>query len=156
SAPDARTRLHALATLDGLGALDAAVVQRALRDTDPAVRAAAIRVAEPWLAKPGDPLAAAVWKLAGDPAPRVRWQLAVSIAVFPADVRVDHAAQLLARHGRDPFLVDGVVSSLTGLEHQALARLLAQPGSSEDALGVLAGAVARAGNPAAVAELWTR
>jgi mono/diheme cytochrome c family protein len=156
TAPDARTRLHALATLDGLGALDATIVQRGLRDTAPEVRAAAIRVAEPWLAKPGDPLATAVWRLAADPAPRVRWQLAVSLAAFPVDVRVDHAAQLLAKNGRDPFLVDGVVSSLTGLEHQALARLLAQPGSSGDALGVLAGAVARAGNPAAVAELWTR
>jgi mono/diheme cytochrome c family protein len=156
TAPDARTRLHALATLDGLGALDATIVQRGLRDTAPEVRAAAIRVAEPWLAKPGDPLATAVWRLAADPAPRVRWQLAVSLAAFPVDVRVDHAARLLAKNGRDPFLVDGVVSSLTGLEHQTLARLLAQPGSSGDALGVLAGAVARAGNPAAVAELWTR
>jgi glucose/arabinose dehydrogenase/mono/diheme cytochrome c family protein len=156
TAPDARTRLHALSTLDGLGALDAAVVQRALRDTDPAIRAAAIRVAEPWLAKPGDPLAAAVWRLASDRAPRVRWQLALSLAAFPVAARVEHAARLLGSHGRDPFVVDGVVSSLAGLEHQALAQLLARPGASEDALGVLAGAVARAGDPAAVADLWTR
>jgi mono/diheme cytochrome c family protein/glucose/arabinose dehydrogenase len=155
-APDARTRLHALSTLDGLGAVDAAIVQRALRDADPAVRAAAIRVAEPWLAKPGDPLAAAVWRLAADRAPRVQWQLALSLAAFPTAARVEHAARLLGSHGRDPFVVDGVVSSLTGLEHQALARLLARPGASDDALGVLAGAVARAGDPAAVADLWTR
>ena len=156
SAPDARTRLHALSTLDGLGALDGAIVQRALRDADPAVRAAGIRVAEPWLAKPGDPLAAAVWRLATDRAPRVRWQLALSLAALPAEVRVDHAARLLGSHGRDPFVADGVVSSLTGLEHQALAQLLARPGAPEDALGVLAGAVARAGDPTAAADLWTR
>ncbi len=155
-APDARTRLHALATLDGLGALDAAIVQRALRDTAPAVRAAAIRVAEPWLAKPGDPLAAAVWRLAADRAPRVRWQIGLSLAAFPAEARVEHAARLLGSHGRDPFVVDGVVSSLSGLEHQALAQLLARPGASDDALGVLAGAVARAGDPTAAADLWTR
>ena len=129
------TRLHALAMLEGLGALDASTVQRALRDAAPEVRAAAVRVAEPWLAKAGDPLQAAVWRLAADRAPRVRWQLAVSLAAFPAADRVDHAAQLLASHGRDPFVVDGVVSSLTGLEHQALARLLARPGAPEDALG---------------------
>ncbi|MEO5819489.1 MAG: PVC-type heme-binding CxxCH protein, partial [Vicinamibacteraceae bacterium] len=76
SAPDPRTRLHALATLDGLGSLDAAIVQRALRDAAPAVRAAAVRVAEPWLGKAGDPMQAAVWRLAADRAPRVRWQLA--------------------------------------------------------------------------------
>ena len=111
SAPDPRTRLHALWTLDGLGALDAPVVQRALRDAAPEVRAAAIRVAEPWLAKPGDPLQAAVWQLATDRAPRVQWQLAISLAAFPADERVGHAARLLGTHGRDPFVVDGVVAA---------------------------------------------
>ena len=84
-ARDARTRLHALAVLEGLGALDASTVQRALRDAAPEVRAAAVRVAEPWLAKAGDPMQAAVWRLAGDRAPRVRWQLAVSLAAWPAD-----------------------------------------------------------------------
>ena len=156
SAPDPRTRLHALWTLDGLGALDATVVQRALRDAAPEVRAAAIRVAEPWLAKPGDSLQAAVWRLATDRVPRVQWQLAISLAAFPAAERVDHAARLLGTHGRDPFVVDGVVSSLAGLEHKALAQLLASPGAPEDALGPLAGAVARAGDPAAVADLWAQ
>ncbi len=156
SAPDPRTRLHALATLDGLGALDAALVQRALRDAAPEVRAAAIRVAEPWLARPADPMQAAVWRLATDRAPRVWWQLAISLAAFPAAERVDHAARLLGAHGRDPFVVDGVVSSLTGMEHQVLSQFLASPGAPEDALGVLAGAVARGGDPAAVADLWTR
>ena len=114
-ANDARTRLHALCTLDGLGALDAAR-PRALRDAAPEVRAAAVRVAAPWLAKAGDPVAAAVWALAGDRAPRVRWELAVSIAAFPESSRVNHAASLLARYGRDPFVVDAAVSSLAGLE----------------------------------------
>ncbi len=156
SAPDARTRLHALWTLEGLGALDAATVQRALADHAPEVRAAAIRVAEPWLAKAGDAMPAAVWRLATDRAPRVRWQLALSLAAYPAPVRVEHAARLLARDGRDPFVVDGVVSSLSGLEHEVLAQLLARPGAPGDALSALAGAVARAGNAAAVADLWTR
>ena len=131
-------------------------MQRALRDAAPEVRAAAIRVAEPWLAKPGDPLQAAVWRLATDRAPRVQWQLAISLAAFPTDERVGHAARLLGTHGRDPFVVDGVVSSLAGLEHKALAQLLASPGAPEDALGPLAGAIARAGDPAAVADLWAR
>ena len=155
-ARDPRTRLHALWTLDGLGALDAATVLRALGDTAPEVRAAAVRVAEPWLGKDGDPVPAAVRGLAGDRAARVRWQLALSIAAFPEASRVEQAAQLLAQHGRDPFVVDGVVSSLAGLEDHALAQLLARPGVPEDALGPLAGAVARGGRPAAVADPWTR
>jgi mono/diheme cytochrome c family protein len=63
--------------------------------------------------------------------------------------------QLLAHHGRDPFVVDGVVSSLAGVEEQALAQLLARPGLPVEALGPLAGAVARGGRPAAVGDLWT-
>jgi mono/diheme cytochrome c family protein/glucose/arabinose dehydrogenase len=155
-ARDRRTRLHALWTLDGLGALEGATVLRALGDDAPEVRAAAVRVAEPWLGKTGDPVPAAVRALASDRAARVRWQLALSIAAFPEASRVEQAAQLLAHHGRDPFVVDGVVSSLTGLEDQALAQLLTRPGVPEDALGVLAGAVARGGRPDAVADLWTR
>ena len=128
---------------------------RALADTAPEVRAAAVRVAEPWLGKDGDPVQAAVRGLSGDRAARVRWQLALSIAAFPEASRVEQAVQLLAHHGRDPFVVDGVVSSLAGIEEQALAQLLARPGVPEDALGPLAGAVARGGRPAAVADLWT-
>ena len=151
-ARDPRARLHALWTLDGLGALDAATVLRALADTAPEVRAAAVRVAEPWLGKDGDPVQAAVRAVSGDRAARVRWQLALSIAAFPEASRVEQAVQLLAHHGRDPFVVDGVVSSLAGIEEQALAQLLARPGVPEDALGPLAGAVARGGRPAAVAD----
>ena len=115
-ATDARTRLHALCDARGARRARRRHVQRALRDAAPAVRAAAVRVASPWLAKAGDPVAAAVWALVNDRAPRVRWQLAVSVAAFPEPSRVDHAASLLARHGRDPFVVDAAVSSLTGLE----------------------------------------
>ena len=155
-ARDPRARLHALWTLDGLGALDAATVLRALADTAPEVRAAAVRVAEPWLGKDGDPVQSAVRAVSGDRAARVRWQLALSIAAFPEASRVEQAVQLLVHHGRDPFVVDGVVSSLAGIEEQVLAQVLARPGVPEDALGPLAGAVARGGRPAAVAELWTR
>jgi mono/diheme cytochrome c family protein len=155
-AGDPRARLHALAALDGLGAIDASMVQRALRDPAPEVRATAIRVAEPWLAKAGDPLQDAVWTLAADRAPRVRWQLGLSLAAWPAEARVDRAAELLTRHGRDPFVVDGVISSLAGHEHHALTRMLARPGAPHDALGALAGAVARGGDATAIAELWAK
>ena len=53
TAPLARTRLHALWTLDGLGALAPALVVRALGDTAADVRLSAVRLAERWL-KEGD------------------------------------------------------------------------------------------------------
>lgn len=46
-------RLHALWTLEGLDALEQSVVFAALEDRDPRVRAAAVRLTEPWL-KQGD------------------------------------------------------------------------------------------------------
>ena len=50
---DARTRLHALCTLDGLGTLNAQVLLAALMDPHPAVRRHAVRlVGSPWLPVP--------------------------------------------------------------------------------------------------------
>jgi glucose/arabinose dehydrogenase/mono/diheme cytochrome c family protein len=45
-APDPRPRLHALWTLDGLGALDDKLILRALKGADPQVRIAGLRLAE--------------------------------------------------------------------------------------------------------------
>ena len=49
TAPDWRTRLHALWTLDGLDAIEVAQVEKALADANADVRAAAVRLSERWL-----------------------------------------------------------------------------------------------------------
>ena len=49
TAPDWRTRLHALWTLDGLDAIEVAQVEKALTDANPDVRASAVRLSERWL-----------------------------------------------------------------------------------------------------------
>src|SRR5207247_2088616 len=49
TAPDPRTRLHALWTLDGIDAIDAETVTNALNDNSRDVRVSAIRMAERWL-----------------------------------------------------------------------------------------------------------
>src|SRR5262249_46023810 len=59
-AKDARTRLHALWTLDGLETLDTTDVTRALADPSRDVRASAVRLAERWLREPGQSLQARV------------------------------------------------------------------------------------------------
>jgi glucose/arabinose dehydrogenase/mono/diheme cytochrome c family protein len=153
-AADARTRLHALWTLDGLAALAPETIAAALKDAAPAVRAAAVRVSESWLATEGHPLQEQVWALRADPSPRVRWQLAASLGARPGPGGVDRLVELLERHGRDPFVVDAAVSSLGGAEAQALTRLMAKPAPAPDALGVLAGAVVRGGDTAGAAALW--
>jgi putative membrane-bound dehydrogenase-like protein len=159
---DWRTRLHALWTLDGLDAIDAASVRKALTDTNADVRASAVRLSERWLDKDAD-LRTAVIALAGDRIWNVRRQVAASLGAMPAADRVDPAVTLLLRDGADPILVDAAVSSLNGVEADVLAKVMqAQPAGTpassktagtpapNEAVSMLAGAVAKSGDVAAV------
>jgi mono/diheme cytochrome c family protein/glucose/arabinose dehydrogenase len=168
-APDWRTRLHALWTLDGLDALDPAQVERALADTSPDVRASAVRMSERWLADPGQPLTTAVLKLTDDESWTVRRQLAASIGELPQGTRVDRATAMLVRYGRDPILVDAALSGLSGHEADALDRMLRAPSDREprgsrgslssssprraDAVTMLAATISRSGDAAGVQHL---
>jgi glucose/arabinose dehydrogenase len=78
---DPRPRLHALWTLDGLGALDDKLILRALKSADPQVRMAGLRLTEaPLIAKPAahKALAAAVRTALHDADPRVTIQAMLS------------------------------------------------------------------------------
>jgi glucose/arabinose dehydrogenase/mono/diheme cytochrome c family protein len=81
-AADPRPRLHALWTLEGLGALDAKLILRALKATDPQVRIAGLRLAELRLdAKTSakNPLAVAVLGALKDADPKVTIQAMLSV-----------------------------------------------------------------------------
>src|SRR5690606_16180080 len=82
-APDWRTRLHALWTLDGLDAIEPEHVGRALHDRSPHVRASAVRLAERWIGESAHPLAAEVLARLDDGAAEVRRQVAATIGVLP-------------------------------------------------------------------------
>jgi glucose/arabinose dehydrogenase/mono/diheme cytochrome c family protein len=79
-APDPRPRLHALWTLDGLGALSDKPILQALKSTDPQVRIAGLRLADARITKtaPHAPLAAAVRTALHDTDPRVTIQAMLS------------------------------------------------------------------------------
>ena len=125
SSSDDRARLHALWTLDGLGESDTATVGRAFADPSAYVRAAAIRIAEPWLAQPGHPLHAGVLALSGDRAPAVRRQLAASLGELPLAERDQAFRAVVASSGDDPVVADLVVTALAGRELAFLESLLA-------------------------------
>ncbi len=150
SAPDWRTRLHALWTLDGLDALEPAAVERALSDAWPDVRAAAVRLSERWIAEAGHPLARSVLQRLSDKSWAVRRQLALTIGELPSPVRAQAAADVLARDGADPIIVDAAVSGLRGLEGDTLALVLDARSTAppNEAVTMLAGAVAKSGDPA--------
>ena len=124
-APDWRTRLHALWTLDGVDAIQSANVVAALEDPSRDVRAAAIRIAERWLGELNHPIQAAVLKRLDDTDWAVRYQLAASIGVLPAGIRESAAVDVLDRYGNDPVVMDTTLSGLRGSESVVLERLLA-------------------------------
>ncbi len=152
SVQDWRPRLHALWTLDGLQTSRPEIVEPALADPSPDVRATAVRISERWLnedPKPGTHFALA---RRSDPSWTVRRQLALSIGVLPPSSRSSMALAILERDGSDPIIVDAVVSSLHGLEAEVLNRVLqlGTAGTKTESVQMLAAAVAKGGDAAAV------
>ena len=121
---DALARLHALWTLDGLGESDTSAIRAGLADASPDVRAAAIRIAEPYLARADDPLQDDVMRLLGDDTPIVRRQLTASLGELPLTVRDSALVATVARHGDDPIVADLAVSGAAGRELPLLERIL--------------------------------
>ncbi len=148
TAPDARTRTQALWTLAGMKALDSETVSHALGDADAGVRLAGVRGAETFLAK--GQMLDAVLKLADDSNLVVRHQVAASLGELPAASRLAPVAGMLRRFGGDAIAVDAAVSGLKGMEADALAQLIAQPGANADPVEMLAGAAGKSRDVAQV------
>jgi glucose/arabinose dehydrogenase/mono/diheme cytochrome c family protein len=154
-------RIHALWTLDGIGALDQATVLRALNDPDAHVCAAAVRVAEKFLVAGGaDPeIVARLVALVHDRAePAVRLQLALSLGT-PHTKEADAALRaLVVAAGRQPFLADAVVSGLAGREAEFVEALAVDPQAaarSVDAVRFATSAVLKSGDAARIERVFT-
>ena len=109
SSPQPLARLHALCTLDAIGAADAAQLVKSLADSHPGVRSNALRIAEG--SQASDVIDAAV-KLTEDKDPQVRMQLAYSLGAWPGETTGNALGQLWVNHHRDPYLSAAVFSSL--------------------------------------------
>lgn len=116
-------RLHALATLDGLGKITPQLVLVGLKDAHPGVRRHAVRWAEPFL-KQDQPreLGRAVARLAGDQEPQVRLQVAHSLGAWQIDRAGQSLARLLLSHGDDEVLRVAALSSVSPNNVAQLAR----------------------------------
>ena len=148
-----QTRLHALWTLDGLDAIEPALVTAALADKLPEVRNSAIRLAERWLGQPGHPVVAEIARRLDDNHPWIRAQLAASLGALPAGPREDLLERLLRRAGDEPVTVDAALSSLRGSELAMVDRLRSSAAATpqvESALTMLAATIVRSGEDAAV------
>jgi mono/diheme cytochrome c family protein len=143
AAPDFRTRVQAIWTLAGMDSLDSETVLHALDDSSAEVRNAALRGAEPFLAKGDAAIQTAVLKKADDQSWQVRRQLAASLGALPREARVAPVVALMKQYGGDQMVVDAGISGLKGLEAGALDQLLAEPAPNADAVEMLAGAAAK-------------
>ncbi|WP_020480406.1 c-type cytochrome [Sandarakinorhabdus sp. AAP62] len=140
---DWRTRLHALWTLNGIGGMQPALALIAMADTRPELRAAGLRLAEPWLATGDRKMSKAALALAVDANWQVRVQLAASLGALPAEQRTAPMIALLNAQGDDPVLVDAALSGLKGGEMAVLTALAGQAGAPREALAMLSGALAK-------------
>ncbi len=162
NAPDWRTRLHALWTLDGLDAIEPGAALRALEDGSRDVRVAAIRIAERWIGEEaGDHIIAAFLKRADDSDWAVRQQFAASLGALPGTARDQAAATLLQHHGSDGVVTDATLSGLAGHEAAVLERLLAvevrdsERSNMEAALTMIAATIARGAEDGPLQGLFT-
>ena len=148
-------RLHALWTLDGVNALDAATKLAALADADERVRAAAMRLCESGLdAKQQGAFLAHLARAADDPSDSVRLQATLSASAVALPAAWPTLARL-ARSGADPLFRAAAMTGLEDRELEFLQLLLAESrgrapvGEHEGLLlGLAAHCVLEAANPA--------
>ncbi|HEY3158899.1 MAG TPA: c-type cytochrome, partial [Vicinamibacterales bacterium] len=158
SAADWRVRLHALWTLDGIDAIQPAMVIRALEDGSRDVRAGALRLAERWLGRPNQALQAAVLKRLQDADWSVRRQLAASLGALPAGERDAAVVSLLDAHADDPVTLDAALSGLRGGEAAVLERLMragaGQTPQRDASITMLAATIVRSAQEAGIQNLF--
>ena len=157
SAPDWRTRLHALWALDGMDVVEPGTISSALDDASGDVRAAAVRISERWLGDEAHPIRAAVLKKIADQDWAVRRQLAASLGALPVGAREEAVASLLEKGGEDPVLLDAALSGIRGLEPAVLERVAgsdaAEASGRDAALIMLTATIVRGGQDAAVQQV---
>lgn len=127
-------KIHAIWTLEGMGALTPDITGAALKDTDAKVRATAVRLAD-------RSLAPELAKLTGDHSVDVQIALGFTASAYPESF--DATLNLARSAGANPLVRDAILSGLRGRELESLEALTAkgsQP-APEDFTAALAGAV---------------
>ena len=112
-------RLHALWTLEGLAGLDIATLQTALDDKEPKIRAASIRLAEPFLRNPkldAGALLEKILQLKNDMTADVQIQLALTLGELEQNAIIQTALTNLAKSAKFPLAQDAARFSLASRE----------------------------------------
>ncbi len=121
--PSPLGRLHALYTLEGLAALSDDLLEHALTDAEPRLRAHALRLCEPRLRRSPGLLSNAV-RLTDDADALVRFQLALSLGEAPAEEAVEPLVRLARHVTRDGLLSTAILTSVANNAERVAGRLL--------------------------------
>ncbi|HWE03075.1 MAG TPA: c-type cytochrome [Tepidisphaeraceae bacterium] len=121
-------RLHALWTLEGLDAIEPAFLVEKLKDADPRVRSAAVRIAEPLIAKGDKATVAAISSMAADKDPNVVIQYCMSELHEKIPGAADMCKAAVAANPTHPAIAEVVTAYQnavnTGLLEAALGQQL--------------------------------
>jgi putative membrane-bound dehydrogenase-like protein len=120
-------RVQALCVLDGLHKLSPALVERALSDTNPALRANAIRLSQEFAHRHSSPLLKHMLNLANDPDMRVRYQLALSLGEWDDSAAGQALAALARQDAGDEWMRAAILSSATRKTSYLLKALASSP-----------------------------
>jgi hypothetical protein len=130
SEPTPLGRLHALMTLEGMGTLDWDTWAIALRDQDPVVSVAAVRLSEPWLNTQNRQYIlnqfAGVAK-AKELFMDLQLQLLIALGASPQPDVEPLVAELIARGFHGDFHLHAALSAVPNLELELMLRLVADP-----------------------------
>ncbi len=103
-------RLHALWTLEGLGQVDESLILDALKDSDPRVRRAALRISESFITEGNNTVLKAVYALQNDISKEVLTQLILSLrsdksaetkVVIQAIIGMNPTSEVIAKVGEE-------------------------------------------------------
>ncbi len=122
SSPIPTTRLHSLATLNGLDSATVTDIVQCLRDSNSNVRITALRLAESRLSD--DSLFAAVCESETHGNARVRFQVAVALGNTERSAATDVLIRLALIDGRDPWFVHGLLTSVRDRSAAVLSGIL--------------------------------
>lgn len=129
--PSNLARLHALWTLEGLGALDEASLMSALQDSDARIREHAIRLCEPRINSSN--LVERLARMTNDSDARVLLQLALTLGEVQDDRKVGPLVTLANANYRDHWNALALLSNVGASAWPFLQRLLADPSWLNDA-----------------------
>lgn len=130
---DAVARLHVLWTLEGMGQLPVSTIEAALRDSNPKLRAMAVRLAESPLKQTASStentqLREKTLELATDTNADVQIQLALSLSRQPPDEKTKAMVTALAKTAPAPLVREAAAFSAASFEPAKIEPVVAEKG----------------------------